>query len=175
MGIRILIVRHAIAEDRDTFKQTGLSDIKRPLTEQGRKGFKKVAIDISKLWSDIDLIASSPLTRAVQTAKILKKKFPHARELKINELKPGQSPEKLLEWLRRVGRVATVAVVGHEPELSQYFAYFLAGRNAPVFQFKKGGFALLEFDDRIDKGTAKLLCCIQPSQLRKLRSSVTKR
>lgn len=169
MGIKVLIVRHAIAEDRDDFKGLGLPDSKRPLTEDGKTEFKKVARDIRKLWPNIDLIAYSPLTRAVQTAKLLKKRFPDARELQINELKPGQSSEKLLEWLRRVGRVSTVAIVGHEPELSEHFAYFINGKTPTVYEFKKGGFALLEFADRIDKGTARLLCCIQPSHLRKLR------
>lgn len=169
MGIKVLIVRHAIAEDRDVFKRTGLLDAKRPLTEEGEKKFEKVARDIRMLWQDIDLIAYSPLTRAVQTARILKKRFPDARELQINELKPGQSSEKLLEWLRRVGRVSTVVIVGHEPELSEHFAYFLTGKRNTVYEFKKGGFALLEFEDRIDKGSAKLLCSIQPSHLRKLR------
>lgn len=171
MGIKVLIVRHAIAEDREEFKTKGLPDANRPLTEEGEKKFKKVARDICKLWSDIDLIAYSPLTRAVQTAQLLKQRFPEARELQISELKPGQSSEKLIEWLRRVGRVSTVAIVGHEPDLSEHLAYCINGKRTPVYNFKKGGFALLEFEDRIDKGTAKLICCIQPSHLRKLRTS----
>lgn len=168
MAIKVLFVRHAIAEDRDVFAKTGKSDSKRPLTELGRKEFKKVAKKIEALWEDVDLIAYSPLTRATQTAKILKKRFPDAREIQINELKPGQSSEKLLEWLRRVGRVSTVAIVGHEPSLGHHFGYFLTGKKTAIHEFKKGGFALVEFEDRIDRGAAKLLCCIQPSHLKRL-------
>ncbi len=169
MSLRVLFIRHAYAGSRIEFKKTGRPDDERPLTQKGIKDFKKVARVIEKICPDIGLIASSPFRRTQQTAKILKNRISRARLLYLSELEPDGEVEEVASWLCRMGRVSTVAIVGHEPELGRYLTYFLSGRRKSVFDFKKGGFALIEFDHFIEKGTAKLLCSLQPSQLKKIR------
>ncbi len=169
MSLRVLFVRHAEAGLREEFKKTGRPDSSRPLTKKGEKDFKKVARVIQKLWPDIGLIASSPFRRTQQTAKILKTYLPKSRLLYLSELEPDSRAEELSSWLCRMGRVSTVALVGHEPELGHFLTYFLSGRRKSVFDFKKGGFALIEFENFIEKGTAKLVCSLQPSHLKKIR------
>jgi phosphohistidine phosphatase len=169
LALQVFIVRHAIAEDREDYKKRsgGKSDSLRPLTKEGRRQFKKMARAVSEIAGDVDLIVSSPLTRALDTATMLKKRFPEAQEITIDELKPGKSSVNLLNWLRHV-RSSRVILVGHEPSLGEHLTFFLTGRSRSALELKKGGFCVVEFADRIEKGAAKLVCCIQPSQLRKL-------
>ena len=83
--MQILIIRHAIAEDRDLFALTGQSDDLRPLTDKGRTRLKQAGTGLARL-TGIDLLAHSPLTRARQTAELLKKSFPSAELVEIPEL-----------------------------------------------------------------------------------------
>ena len=69
--MRLLIVRHAIAEDRVAFAATGKDDDERPLTEEGRSRMEQGARGLRQLVPALDLVATSPLVRAVQTAEIL--------------------------------------------------------------------------------------------------------
>src|SRR5882724_2462532 len=67
--VRLLVVRHAIAEDPAVFAATGRSDAERPLTEKGRRRMRRVARGLKKLVPAIDGLATSPLVRAVETAE----------------------------------------------------------------------------------------------------------
>jgi len=67
--MQLLLIRHAIAEDRFEFARTGQSDYYRPLTERGRARMARGATGLRTLVPDIDVLATSPLTRAVQTAE----------------------------------------------------------------------------------------------------------
>ena len=69
--MRLVVVRHADAGDREAFAKTGKSDDLRPLSEKGRKQMKGASKGLRALVPGADLIVTSPLTRAVQTAKIV--------------------------------------------------------------------------------------------------------
>ncbi len=166
--MKLLVIRHGIAAERDEFAQTGQPDEQRPLTDEGRKKFKRAVRGLQELIEDIDLIASSPLTRAVQTAEVLAKRFPGAATTVVGALEPLQSYESFLEWLQRLDDVDVVAAVGHEPHLSGLTAFLLTGQEHPFFEFKKGGVALLEFDGPIVAGSAQLRWLLTPAQLRSL-------
>ena len=172
--MQVLLIRHAIAEDREIYHQLGRPDESRPLTEKGKKDFKKVSKTIRQLWPELSLIASSPLKRTSETALILKKEFKKSKLIYLPELEPDSELSDLQSWLRMMGRVSMLALVGHEPDLSRILSYFVAGQKQTIFKFKKGGFALIEFDNLIDKGTARLICSLQPSHLKKIRSAKTK-
>jgi phosphohistidine phosphatase len=163
--VKLLLIRHAIAEEREDFALTGEPDEKRPLTETGRKKMKRAAQGLSNVAEKIDLIASSPLTRAMQTADILSKYFPDVPTTVIGALEPMQKYEVFLEWLQRLEEVETVAAIGHEPHLSGLAAWLMTGNEKPLFEFKKGGAALLELTT-IESGAAQLRWLVTPSQLR---------
>ena len=69
--MNVLVIRHAIAEDRDVFARTEKDDDERPLTDEGRKKMARGAQGLHTLVPKLDLIASSPLVRAQQTAAIV--------------------------------------------------------------------------------------------------------
>lgn len=166
--MKLLIIRHAIAEERDDFARTGRDDRLRPLTDEGRKKMKQAAKGLRTLAPDIDLLATSPLTRAAQTGAILDTVYDGLDEVEIEELAPEASPIAFLSWLRRQADKDCVAVVGHEPSLSLLLSFLLTGSERRLFAFRKGGACLLQLSDEPAAGTATLLWALTPAQLRAL-------
>jgi len=165
--MRLLLIRHAIAEEREDFARTGKDDRLRPLTDEGRKKMKQAARGLRSLVPEIGLLATSPLTRAAQTGAILDSVFGGLDVVEIDELSPETTPEELLRWLRKQKGNA-VAAVGHEPSLGQILGWLLTGTDRRLFAFRKGGACLLELGDEPAGGTATLLWALTPAQLRML-------
>ncbi len=165
--MRLLLVRHAIAEDQENFARTGKDDRLRPLTDEGRKKMKQAARGLRSLVPEIDLLATSSLTRAAQTGAILDSVYGGIDVVEIDELSPETTPEQFLRWLRQQ-KGDLLAAVGHEPSLSQILGWLLTGTDRRLFAFRKGGACLLDFPDEPAGGTATLLWALTPAQLRKL-------
>jgi phosphohistidine phosphatase len=166
--MKLLLIRHAIAEESEDFARTGKDDRLRPLTDEGRKKMKQAARGLRSLEPEIDLLATSPLTRAAQTGAILDSIYGGLEEVEIEQLSPEATPEEFLRWLRKQ-KVDTVAAVGHEPSLSQILSWLLTGTERRLFAFRKGGACLLELPDSEPAGgTATLLWALTPAQLRSL-------
>lgn len=161
----LLIIRHGIAMDRDEFAKTCPDDGLRPLTKEGRKKMRQVAAGLKGLMKGIDVLVSSPLTRAVETAEIVGEAF----DVKTNvraELVPSRRPASLLEWLRRQPNDSTVAIVGHEPHLGVCASWLLTGLEESHVEFKKGGVCRIDFPDKVAAGHGVLRWHLAPSHLR---------
>jgi len=165
--MKLLLIRHAIAAEREDFSRTGQDDRCRPLTDEGRKKMKQAARGLRTLVPKIDLLATSPLTRAAQTAAILDSVYGGLEEVEIAELAPECAPEDFLGWLRKQS-AETVAAVGHEPDLSELLGWLLTGTDRRLFAFRKGGACLLELPDEPAGGTSLLCWALTPGQLRRL-------
>jgi phosphohistidine phosphatase len=165
--MRLLLLRHAIAEERDDFARTGRDDRLRPLTDEGRKRMKQGARGLKNLLPGIDLLVTSPLTRAAQTGAVVDTVYGGLKEVEIDELAPEGSAADFLRWLRKQ-TAETVAVVGHEPSISLILSYLLTGTERRIFAFRKGGACLIEFPGEVGAGTATLLWALTPAQLRDL-------
>ena len=165
--MKLLVIRHAIAEEREDFARTGKDDRLRPLTEDGRKKMKQAAKGLREMEPEIGLLATSPLTRAAQTAAILDSVYGGLNEVEIKELSPEAKPSDFLRWLRKQ-KADTLAVVGHEPSLSLIVSWLLTGTERRIIAMRKGGACLLEFPDEIGAGTATLIWALTPAQLRAL-------
>ncbi len=166
--MQVLIVRHAIAEDRIAFAKTGRDDGERPLTAAGRTRMERAAAGLRAVVPELSLIASSPLTRALETATILGKAFGATTVEQVSALSPGGEPEEVVQWLRDHADQTCVALVGHEPDLGELTAFLLLDHVAPFLQFKKGGACLLEFPGPVATGRASLRWLLQPKHLRTL-------
>lgn len=166
--MQLLIVRHAIAEERETWAPR--DDSLRPLTADGKKKMKESAKGLRALVPKIDLLATSPLTRAMQTAQILSKVYDKPEPTVADVLSPGQRPAAVVAWLRTQsgGANKTVAVVGHEPGLGSLGTWLCAGIERSFLDLGKGGACLVELAERIEAGEAMLAWVLRPSQLRRL-------
>ena len=168
--MELLVVRHAIAEEREDFARTGRDDNERPLTSEGRRKMKLAAEGLRKNVHSVDVLASSPYTRAWQTAEIIAREFGGMAIERVDALEPERAPEDFLAWLRthEDGDEKRIAVVGHEPHLSGLVTWLLTGEMGHVIEFKKGGACLLALHGKAREGVGTLLWAIQPGQLRSI-------
>jgi phosphohistidine phosphatase len=148
MPIQVYLIRHGIAADPAAYE----GDYERPLTVKGRAKTKAVARHLKALNLAFDDILTSPLVRARQTAEILLKAnlSPH---LTVSEtLAPMGSFATWLEWLAtwREGHNGVLALVGHEPDLSQWAELLILGEVQGVIQLKKAGIIGIEIPNGRD-------------------------
>jgi len=163
--MRLLIVRHGIAVDRGDPAYPWDDD--RPLTPEGIHKFRIAARGVKELGVKPDRIISSPLVRARQTAEILRDAVAPDLPLDIEpHLEPGGNFDAGVKSLLAFSE-ETIAIVGHEPHVSGFTAYLLAGpRNHASILFKKGAAALVTFPGRLQIGTGTLEWLMQPGALR---------
>jgi phosphohistidine phosphatase len=122
-------------------------DDERPLTERGRKEMRRVAKFLERLKFAPDVILTSPLPRASQTAEIVAERL--GIELKTEAaLAHGFSVERLRRLLAKT-KAECVMVVGHEPEFSEVVKELTGGD----VKFSKAGIALLEINRNCTPGT----------------------
>lgn len=167
--MKLLVIRHGSAEDMDAWAATGEPDEKRPLTAEGRKKMKKAARGIRSILQSIDLLATSPLTRAVQTAELVAREYDALAVVVSSALEPDRPNAAFGEWLRSLDEVKTLAVVGHEPHLSGLVSWLLTGESASVIELKKGGACLLEMEKLASPGQGRLIWLLTSDQLRAVR------
>ncbi len=178
--MQVLLIRHAIAEEREAFRQrTDLDDSERPLTSEGRSKMKKSARGLRKYAGEVHVLATSPLVRAVETARIVTKRCAFPLPVEVEALAPDRDPGDFIAWLAQAqsarderveGRAdpLTVAAVGHEPHLSRFIGWSVTGRDGPLGALKKGGACMLRFDEKVAAGEAAIDWLLQPGQLRRL-------
>jgi phosphohistidine phosphatase len=144
----LLLLRHGIAEERGD----GLDDAQRSLTPEGRDRTRAQLRHLEQLGLCCDLVLSSPLVRARQTAELAVAEG-LAPELELAAaLAPLADPLPLLErWLGPVSPRPgwrRLALVGHEPDLSTLAALLIGVPMAlapQALQLKKAGAALLQW------------------------------
>jgi phosphohistidine phosphatase len=164
--MQLLVIRHAIAEEREAFGVSGQPDAERPLTAYGRRRMKRNAKGLLRVVKSPDAIATSPYARAAETAHIVADAFRVSRIEVLDALTPDYSPRDLIPWLSTHAGDDVVAVVGHEPHLGILVTWFLGGREESHVELKKGGACLLELDGGPEPGKALLLWLLTPAQLR---------
>lgn len=164
MPLELFIVRHAIAAQRGP---EWPDDSERPLTERGMSRFKKSVAGLAALGVKIDLVLTSPLVRAKQTADCLAAGLPSKPAVTvIDALAPGHAPADTMEQVAREAHgQSRIAIVGHEPDLGELTAFLLETPRA--IPFKKGGVGCVDLDTRTSRhGT--LVWLATPKMLRKL-------
>ncbi len=167
----LYLIRHGIAVDLDPIApDSTLTDDLRPLTKEGRNKFKQVAERLQISGLKLDLIITSPLIRAKQTADLLIDRQLGSQVEVSPHLSPtGNLPGWLTEWNRRSREnldISKLALVGHEPNLSQWAELLVFGRIYNQLVLKKGGIIGLKFPNgKIEIGTAQLHCLIPPKYL----------
>ncbi len=163
----LYVVRHAIAFDPDP--EQWPDDRERPLTAQGEKKFRRAARGLTELVPSVDVLLSSPLVRAWQTAEILEKKAGWLAPRRFEQLEPGCPPMETVAALQPHASAGSVALVGHEPGLNELISYLLTGEPGRVrLEMKKGGVACLSVDGALEAGAATLRWLLAPGLLRSI-------
>lgn len=165
--MKLLIVRHGAAGDRESWQAEGHDDRLRPLTPDGKKEVRRAAAGLASLVPELAALATSPLVRAAQTAEILAKTY-RCDIITLEALEPEQDPSRAVEWLRTRQSDSTIGLVGHEPHLSTLVGYLLTENRDSFIDLKKGGACLLKMDPAIRAGSAELKWLLGPRELAKL-------
>lgn len=157
-------MRHAIAEERGA---AWPDDDVRPLTRDGIRKWRRGAAGFVTLVPDLDLVLTSPLLRARQTADILQSKLPTRPPVEqFDVLAPDHPPAAIVRALRQRGAPARVALVGHEPSLSRLGATLL--RLDGALSLRKGSVLAVAIMGLGARGPGRLEWFATPRMLRRL-------
>ncbi len=162
--LELYLVRHGIAAARgDAYPD----DSKRPLTSAGIARLRKQARGLNALGVGFDLIITSPLVRAKQTAEALAQGLKTKPAVVASDsLAPAGTPASVIQEIVKHQRKARIALVGHEPNLGELAAR-LIGARTPL-EFKKGAVCRIDFEVLPPKGIGHLRWFLTPKVLRAL-------
>lgn len=164
--MNIYIIRHAIAVEPGA---PGYEDDSlRPLTSKGSDKMTNIARGLKSLGVRFDLVLSSPYTRALQTARILLKAMKMDKEqLVITEhLAPMGFPEQVIgEINENYSHLDSVAIVGHEPNLSALISLLAVGDAQLAVNMRKGGVCCLNAENLLHERRATLEWLMMPKHL----------
>jgi phosphohistidine phosphatase len=164
--MQLLVIRHAIAEEREDFAKSGQPDSERPLTDYGRRRMRRNARGLLRIAERPSALATSPYARAAETAHIVADTLGITSIEVVDALTPDRHPKDLVPWLSRYGADDIVGVVGHEPHLGVLITWLLTGRQESRTVLKKGGACLLDLGRELEAGAAVLHWLLTPAQLR---------
>lgn len=141
-------------------------DEKRALDETGVEQCGYVGRALAALDVQVDVIISSPLKRAAQTASLVGNEMGYEGKLQLEDaLRPTASFADFRKMLDKYARNDTVMVVGHNPSLSEFLGLAISksGCEAAI-ELKKGAVARTE----MSRNSASLTWCLTPKILRTL-------
>jgi phosphohistidine phosphatase len=152
--IRIYLVRHGIAVEHA--ERGELPDESRPLTDKGRRRFRRLARAFARLNEPIDQLFTSPLPRAVQTAEILAGALKQSGVGILESLRPTAQPETmLLELSKKANKDAlAIGLVGHDPQMTLLVSLLGGAAREVEIDFKKGAIVRIDVSDLSGKAGA---------------------
>jgi phosphohistidine phosphatase len=159
----LFVVRHAIAEEQDQIRWP--DDADRPLTMEGEVAFRKVAHGLTKLTDPPSTVLSSPYARAMRTAEILHEEAGWPSPEPFKALEADHGPQDVIDELAAAPGGPSIALVGHEPMLSELVGLLVGGANV---ELKKGAVARLDVR-ALTRGGATLRWLLPPKVLRAAR------
>jgi phosphohistidine phosphatase len=143
--MRLYIVRHAFAGQHGDPAYP--DDSLRPLTDEGRKQFRKLVKQLAERGFGPTLVATSPYVRCRQTAEIIAKQVDGCGDpIELSELQPGSELEALVAWTQRQ-QADEIAWVGHAPDVDRLTATLIGDKTSAI-HFGKGTIAAIEFPSR---------------------------
>ena len=165
--MELFVIRHAIAEPLG--KENEFSDEKRALTDEGRSRMREVVKGLVKLGVELDLIMTSPLARAVETAEIVATAVGLSKkEIKQSgNLAPGASAAHLFAEIKSQAGVEAIALIGHQPDLGVLISRIIQGDGGSMsIQLKKGSVCCLKVTETVPTLRGDMVWLLTPRQLR---------
>jgi phosphohistidine phosphatase len=161
----LFILRHGKAE-----QSPDRADGKRALTADGKDEMRKIGKWMQQKKFRFDVIATSPLTRAYETAEIVARSLGQKERLVVwEELGPGGDLDALSYRSSRYGEDVAIILIGHEPMLSMLISRIICGHDTGSLVLAKGGLAKIRnfsFDKRPSGELQWLLTPVQMMEMR---------
>jgi phosphohistidine phosphatase len=159
----IYFLRHASAGEPVSNPK---KDEKRALDETGVEQCGYVGRALAALDVQVDVILSSPLKRAAQTASLVGNEMGYEGKLQLEDaLRPTAAFADFRKLLEKYAKRDAVLVVGHNPNLSEFLGRSISetGCEAAV-DLKKGAVARVE----MSRNQGSMMWCLTPKILRSL-------
>lgn len=166
--MNVFILRHASAGTR---RANPIQDVKRSLDKEGKEQCLLVSRFLNALDVQFDIIASSPLKRALQTASFVGTELGYDTPILITDsLAPLATVKNFHDFLDTLSQHENVLLVGHNPNLQHFLGSLIANPGKANVRLRKGAVARIDVQRR--PGT--LLWVVDPRMIRGVYSSVTK-
>jgi phosphohistidine phosphatase len=167
-NMRLYIVRHGIAVAHGT---SSIAEDERPLTPEGIEKMKRAAVGLNAFGVAPELIFSSPLPRALQTAEIVLAACERKVPLKLlPALAPGGNRSEVYHELGELAKLGSIMIVGHQPSLGEIAGEIAWGSPNHYVELKKGGACALDLECLKPVPRGSLIWLITPSILRQAAS-----
>jgi phosphohistidine phosphatase len=146
-------------------------DEKRGLDKDGIEQCGYIGRALAALGVQVEIIVSSPLKRATQTAALVGNEMGHEGKLVMeNAVRPQGTFSDFQKMLEKYSRLESVMVVGHNPNLGEFLGRVICeGGCEAVVELKKGAVAKVE----MRRNSGSLSWCITPRILRALHTAAT--
>ena len=162
----VYFLRHASAGQHVTDPK---KDEKRPLDKEGIEQCGHIGRALAAMDTQVDVVISSPLKRATQTASLVANELGHEGKLQIEDgLRPGATFADFSKLLAKYQRYESVMVVGHNPNLSEFLSRLISGGTGRgAVDLKKGAVARVE----TSRQSGVLQWCVTPKFVRVIYAS----
>jgi phosphohistidine phosphatase len=141
-SMNLYVLRHASA---GTARTNPLLDVKRPLDKEGKQQCILVGSFLNALNVQFDLIASSPLKRALQTASLVGTEVGYDQKIQVTEaLAPGASVASFQQFFASLEKYENVLIVGHSPNLAQFAGTLIGSPGRANLRMRKAAIARLD-------------------------------
>ena len=164
----LYLMRHANA---GTIRENPALDAKRALIKEGKEQCMLMARALNALRVQVDVVVSSPLKRALQTAQFVGTELGYEAKVEISPaLGPDASFADFQEMLAKYADRDGVLVVGHNPNVFQFLGKLITGNGGAAIRMRKGSIARVDMNHH----PARLQWLIDPRSVRQLYASVGK-
>lgn len=165
--MNLYILRHASAGSR---RHNPKLDLKRPLDKLGKEQCVLVANYLNSLKVQFDVIVSSPLKRALQTASMVGTESGYDMKIRVSDaLAPSGSLAGFQRLIPQLSSYENVLLVGHNPNISQFLSSTCSSGRLNV-RMRKGALALVAVGPR----PGELLWLVNPRALRQIYATMAK-
>ncbi len=143
-------------------------DEKRPIDKIGERQSRDMGRALAMLNVELDVVISSPLTRARQTAELAAKELGHKDKIVIDEaMRPEANYDQFHDLLAKHSKSQAIMVVGHNPSITEFLVNLLTGHDhSNWIDYKKGAVAKVE----VEESRAVLQWMLTPKMARALQT-----
>ena len=165
----LYLMRHA---DAGTARGNPLLDSKRALVKEGKNQCMLMARVMNALKVQVDLVVSSPLKRALQTAQFVGTELGYDSKVEISPaLAPQGTYADFQQMLAQYSNRESILVVGHNPNAFKFLGQLITGNGGAAIRMRKGSVARVDMEHH----PPRLQWLIDPRSARALYASVPKR
>jgi phosphohistidine phosphatase len=147
-------------------------DAKRSLIKEGKEQCMLMGRMLNALKVQVDVVVSSPLKRALQTAQFVGTELGYESKVEISPaLGPAADYPDFQQMLAKYADVEGILAVGHNPNLFKYLGRLVTGNGGAAIRMRKGSVARVD----LAKHPPLLQWLIDPRMARAIYASVQKR